>query len=95
MKTTPKQFRFTWEDLDNLKYIKYYYACYNYNDTDVIRKLLREHRSLLESIAGDFSADSNLADFLLDLEEGQREALSDLETECAGAHINNTPSTKE
>ena len=48
MKTTPRQFRFTAEDLDNIRYIKLYYAERGYTDTDVIRTTLRDRRLILE-----------------------------------------------
>lgn len=48
MKTTPRQFRLTAEDLDNIRFIKQYYAERDYTDTDVIRTTLRDRRLILE-----------------------------------------------
>ena len=48
MKTIPRQFRLTDEDLDNIRFIKLYYAERGYTDTDVIRTTLRDRRLILE-----------------------------------------------
>lgn len=52
MKTGIFSFRLTWEDLDNFKYIQYYFAERRYTRTDVLRMLLREARKELEAEVG-------------------------------------------
>lgn len=63
MKSGLYSFRLTWEDLDNIKYIKYYYAERRLTNTDVIRMALRDLRYIVESEA-DSDPDTTLKDFL-------------------------------
>lgn len=67
MKSTSVSFRLTWEDLDNIKYIQYYYAERRLTKTDVLRMVLRDRRNVLEAVAGSDS-DSCLRDFLRGVE---------------------------
>lgn len=76
--------RLTWEDRDNLKFIRYYYAERNLNNTDVIRMLLRDARRMLEAEVGcDPDPSTNLADFLMRMDRAF--------APCADAHINPEP----
>lgn len=45
MKTITKCFRLNPEDLDNIRFVRLYYAERGYNDTDVLRLALRLCRS--------------------------------------------------
>lgn len=98
MRSITVSFRFTWEDLDNLKYIQFYFADRRYTRTDVLRMLLREARKELEAEVAalrspqdkDYSVDydTTLADFLVGVET-ENEALAGLR-EDSGA-INPEP----
>lgn len=90
MKTTTVSFRFTWEDLDNLKYIQYYYADRHYSRTDVLRMLLRDRRNVLEAVSGSDS-DSNLRDFLRGVEIENEQIADEFEDSEA---INTEPSPR-
>lgn len=98
MTSTTVSFRFTWEDLDNLKYIQYYFAERRYTRTDVLRMLLREARNELEAEVAalrqpqerDYAVDldTTLPDFLVGV-EAENDALAGIR-EDSGA-INPEP----
>lgn len=104
MRTTTVSFRFTWEDLDNLKYIQYYFADRRYTRTDVLRMLLREARKELEADVAalrqpherDYAVDldTTLSDFLVGV-EAENEALAGLREDSGAINPEPPPSPGE